>query len=493
MGGLSGMLGLGGGVSGTGMSGPEQARIDDGATLDQAKQLYGSNIQALGMQDYFTNQILNQNGLGNQSNVFNQLQNVANGTGPNPAQAMLNQATGANVANQAALMAGQRGSNANVGLIGRQAAMQGANTQQQAAGQAATMQANQSMNALGAMGNLATQQANQAVNSVQANTQAQQAEQSNILNSINQQNAARAGVQSSINSANASMANTKMGQQGNMIGNIMGGVGSVLSLAQGGQVPRQAYAEGSAVVPGSGQYAPMDVNQPDPFAQVAPAPAANPQAAPSQKGPRSAIGKMFAAPSPQQPQQDGMAQAGQAIGKMIGTGLKSIFAPSAPAAPKSGYDAYSASGFTPEQMSNDASRQDAVNAGGLLAPSELDNQYGQQNQQQMMPANNVGMPMAAQGGKVPAMVSPGEVYLDREAVKEVEKGKNPIKAGEKIPGKAKVKGNSYANDTVPKTLEAGGIVLPKSVMEAKHPHWEAHKFVSAIMAKQGKLPSKKSK
>lgn len=93
-----------------------------------------------------------------------------------------------------------------------------------------------------------------------------------------------------------------------------------------------------------------------------------------------------------------------------------------------------------------------------------------------------------QGGAakaVPAMVSPGEVYLPPSAVSKVAGGADPIKAGEKIPGKAKVKGNSYANDTVPKKLEEGGIVLPKSVMESKNPHWAAHKFVQEIMAKQG--------
>jgi hypothetical protein len=80
---------------------------------------------------------------------------------------MLSQATGANTANQAALMAGQRGSGANAGLMARQAAQQGAANQQNSAGQAATMQANQSLNALNSMGSLATSQANQQANATQ--------------------------------------------------------------------------------------------------------------------------------------------------------------------------------------------------------------------------------------------------------------------------------------------------------------------------------------
>jgi len=100
--------------------------------------------------------------------------------------------------------------------------------------------------------------------------------------------------------------------------------------------------------------------------------------------------------------------------------------------------------------------------------------------------------MMAHGGhvsgsakKVPAMLSPGEKYIPPSEVKKVAKGKDPIDAGKKVPGKAKVKGNSLKNDTVPATLEEGGVVIPKSVMESKHPHWAAKKFVEAIIAKQG--------
>lgn len=104
------------------------------------------------------------------------------------------------------------------------------------------------------------------------------------------------------------------------------------------------------------------------------------------------------------------------------------------------------------------------------------------------PKPDDGTIQAARGGPVRALVSPGERYLNPSEVEKVAKGKkDPMKAGEKIPGKAKVKGakNSYANDTIPKTLEEGGLVLPRSVTQSKHPHWEAHKFISAIMAKNG--------
>lgn len=93
-----------------------------------------------------------QAGVGQAQNIQQQQQNLANtllaqsqGQGPNPAAAQLAQATGANVANQAALMASQRGASSNAGLIARQAAMQGSNAQQQAAGQGATLQAQQQL------------------------------------------------------------------------------------------------------------------------------------------------------------------------------------------------------------------------------------------------------------------------------------------------------------------------------------------------------------
>jgi hypothetical protein len=66
------------------------------------------------------------------------LQQQAQGGGPNLANQNLQNFTGQNVANQASLMAGQRGASANPALIARQAAMQGAGIQQQAAGQAAS-------------------------------------------------------------------------------------------------------------------------------------------------------------------------------------------------------------------------------------------------------------------------------------------------------------------------------------------------------------------
>lgn len=70
---------------------------------------------------------------------------------------------------------------------------------------------------------------------------------------------------------------------------------------------------------------------------------------------------------------------------------------------------------------------------------------------------------AAHGAKVPAMVSPGELYIPPQKVAEVAAGKKSAhKAGHKVPGKAKVSGDSEKNDTVPAALDSGGVVVPRS-------------------------------
>lgn len=97
----------------------------------------------------------------------------------------------------------------------------------------------------------------------------------------------------------------------------------------------------------------------------------------------------------------------------------------------------------------------------------------------------------AHGGKVKALLSPGEVYLTPQEAKASARGEvDPIKSGRVVPGKAKVKGDSYANDTFPTTLEKGGIVIPKSIMESSNPHWAAKKFVESHL---GMSPKKKAK
>ena len=366
MGAVGGMLGLGGGAGGTSFAGPAASPV----TPEQlAGAQTGVQNSMQGQQNLLT-ALQGQGGLQNQSNVYGQLQGVANGQGPNPAQAMLNQATGANVANQAALMAGQRGAGANVGMMARQAGQQGAGIQQQAAGQGATMQAQQSLGALGQMGGMANQQAGQQIGQTNAINQAQQAQQNTLMN-------AQVSSQNSANAANAAMANQRMGQQTGAIGGLLNAAGPALSNF-GSWIGSGISGLGSAVGAGAGTAMAGGT-------EVAPALMLAAQGGQVPSGPRSLLGQRLAC-----------------------------------------------------------------------------------------------------GGGVPAMVSPGEKYLSPQAVEQVKQGANPMEVGETIPGKPKVGGakNSYSNDTVPKTLEEGGIVVPRKETKSANPDKKSAEFVQKVLAKR---------
>lgn len=209
-----------------GMNTPDaQVAKIEGATQEQADKSYGNTEQGLQQQQAFMQALQGQNGIQNQSDVYNMLAMQAAGQGPNPAQMALNNATGQNVANQAALMAGQRGANANAGLIARQAAMQGGAIQQQAAGQGALMQAQQQQAAMNAMGGIAGQQVQNLGGATNAYSQSALAQQQNLLNSISNQNDARvraAGGVDSVNQANAKAENAATGSMINAAGGMMG-------------------------------------------------------------------------------------------------------------------------------------------------------------------------------------------------------------------------------------------------------------------------------
>lgn len=244
--------------------------IVKGGNPAQLAQAYQQAQGGIGQQQAFANAVAAQGGLGNQANVFGQQQALANqlgqqalGGGPNPALAQLAQTTGQNARMQAALMGSQRGSGANVGMLGRQIAQQGANVQQQAAGQAATMRAQQQLAAQqqlqqqqqamaglstqqvgqqqGALGQLAQQQMAQQGFQVQqqmqqediANQQRQQLEalrQQAIAN----QNQANVAMQSNINSANAGIAQGNQKAQAGLIGGLLGAAGTAMTGASSG-------------------------------------------------------------------------------------------------------------------------------------------------------------------------------------------------------------------------------------------------------------------
>ena len=480
---IGGLLGTAGGANGTGFAGPQNAAILTPTTAGQATEQYNNAQDALSQQRGFLQQMQQggQNASLSQMGLLDRLQQASQGNGPNPALAQLNQTTGQNVANQAALMAGQRGSGANAGMMARQAAQQGATTQQQAAGQAATLSAQQQMAYMQQL--QAQQQAmiGQQSGATNAYNTAAQNEQSNILNALAGQNNARVGMQSNVNNANAGLIGQTMGQQASIGSSMAGAASSMMGgLAEGGEVGEDEVKSNGGVQAGSAPNIGSVSMTPMPSggkssgggggggiaglaAMLAPggqvgssymplAPMGSINAGGPSGGPQSFAGQFLGNP---QASNGGVHEAGS---PNIGSVSMSAMPGGASFSKKT------SSGEPTDAGGNEGSGGEGGGGGGSMnAPK-----------------------MLADGGKVPALLSPGERYLSPDQVNLVKQGKaDPIKDGQKVPGKPKVGGakNSYANDTVKAELEEGGIVIPRSITQGKNPHWESMKFVHATLAK----------
>src|ERR1700722_187920 len=145
-----------------------------------------------------------QSNIGNQNAFAAALQQQMTGGGPNLANAQLANSTGQNVSNQAALMASQRGTGANAGLIARQAAQQGAGIQQQAAGQASVNRLQQQLGAQQQLGGVYGQIGTEQGQNLATQQQAQANQNSAIVGSTNAANATNAQIAS--NNTNNQMA-----------------------------------------------------------------------------------------------------------------------------------------------------------------------------------------------------------------------------------------------------------------------------------------------
>lgn len=205
------------------MKGPQQAQAaQQGPGLMLTSQDLRSN---LGINDMQRQAVYN-----NQSTLADQLMAQSRGQGPNPALNQLNQTTAQNVNNQGALMASQRGASSNPALIARQAAMQGANIQQQAAGQAATLSAQQQL----AAGNAAA-----GLYGTMGNQVGQQ--QSTLQGALASQNASAVNQELGFGNmaTNASMENAR--NANGMFGGMMQGAGAALAfLNKGGEVQKMS-------------------------------------------------------------------------------------------------------------------------------------------------------------------------------------------------------------------------------------------------------------
>lgn len=540
---IGGMFGLNGGINGTGFAAPSSPTSLFGVTnQDQIDNAYQGSQTSLNSQQALLAALQGQQGLSNQNQVYNQLQGVASGVGPNPAQAQYY----ANIQNQAAQQAGAISSQKGISpaLANREIAQQGGAAMQNAAAQGAANTAAQQLGAIQQSGAMANTMASNQIGQTNANAGSQLAEQGNILNAAGQANMGAIGMQGNINNVNGMLAGQQMGAQQSLFGGALTGGGSLVGAARGGMVRKMAdggdtdfdspdttvedpstpdisnspppaasgkvggklgggggsgssagaiaglialMADGGTPSnPPAPAFAPP-VNYSQSIAPLAPTPP--PAATGDDSMPVSRFGNFLRQQTVGQPSapnmQNLMPQNGQAslyqgssnLFKGIVKYLKSSKAsPSKPGQP--GYVKAAGSDFiSPE--SQDAADQ-------LSAANYLDDRARGSD---IEPAGGVdaeiaGMGDYAEGGKVQALVSPGELWLPPTKAKLVAKGKNALKIGERIPGTPKVPGNSYANDVVPKKLDVGGVVIPNSIMQSSDPASGAHAFVAKIMAKR---------
>jgi len=405
--------------------------------------LQSQTQSGLDQQQALVNALGAQNGVGNQSSVYAQQQGLANqlgamaqGAGPNPALAQLNQTTGQNIQQQAALMAGQRGAGSNVGLEARQAAQQGAAVQQNAVGQAATLRANQQLAAISALQNQQSQLANTAGAQVgeQAsalgtlNNQTQSA-QNNYLAGITAQNQAQlantqqynqaaVSQQNSMNSANSSIAGINAQNEAATSRGLLNGVSSAIGLAEGGSVPKMS----------AGGFFDNE-----PSSQQSPGLFGGNTKAPSSSG--GALG-------------DRSPLLGALAGLFVAQG-----------------------GTIPNKKEMYAS-------GGVAANSQNAKPLMKERYDGKGPKSRIGRSLKS--GKSPQLMTSqglaqGGMALD-------------MKVGGHVPGKAVVGGakDSYSNDIVDAKLSPGEIVLPRSVTKSADPVRASAEFVAREIAKRSK-------
>lgn len=382
----------------------------------------------------------------NQNDLALRLNAEANGQGPNVAENELSQATGNNISNQAALMAGQRGASSNVGLIARNAARQGADIQQNSAGEAATLQAQQQIAAQQGEANLAGAQIAQAGQAGNNASSAQISEQNTLQGANTSYNNTNANVQGNINSTNAQTAAANQNKAGNLVGGLLSGASSVaasLGLAKGGLVTKEKYAEGGEV------SAPCSVSDGYMKKMAKGGLVGNPLVSYqgySGNAPQSFAGQYLnggASSGGSSPSMAGVSSLPQYVDEGIGKGSGKKASSDSSSSAGTG----TALGSTEGDYSTLTSDEAASSRGDLstLVPDAL------------AMGGKVGRKLAANGGKVKASSS------DQKAV---------------------AKNNSYSNDKIPALLSEGEIVIPREITMHKMAPEKAAAFVRKELAKK---------
>lgn len=446
----------------------------------------------------------NQNEIyGKQNSLAGQLLDQSQGKGPNVAQAQLNSATAQNVATQGALQASQRGASTNPALIAREAARQGAQTQQQAAGQAATLGAQQQLTAQQQLSSLYGNQANQAI-------QQESIEQGGIA----AQNSAITTGQLGASGLNAQVAGQNSGANaglfGGLISGIGGGLGGGLGLYKGGVVPRK-MASGGISSANTSYAVPAAYNVPDTMPKNRGGGGGDLSTALHFKD-LSDLGKKaytkFFNPSYQTDDQalEGYMDADAALGSS-GIENQETLLPAAEgdagnvAALGAGADASAgaeAASAGSEAAGAAEAGEAAEGAGGLAAL--LASRGGMIRRGGIKHyddggavSDNVSIAKFGDGDSIPSSAQPKPEEKKGLLGEFLNKGgripfSEHLLNGGKVPGKAEVKGDSQKNDTQPTLLSPNEIVLPRSVTMAKDAPARAAKFVEQLLKKRDSKP-----
>lgn len=425
--------------------------IQQGTNSDQLNAAYNRASGALGYQNALVGSTASgtSQGLNSQNYLSQQLTNQANGVGPNPAQSALNQQTGTNIAQQAALAAGQRGAGANAGLIAAQNAQQGAATQQQAVGQAATLQAQQQLAAQNSLQNLSSTQVNQGATAVQNFNQQAQNEQ-NILQGANTSfNNTAVQQQANLNNVNAGVSEANQAANKGLVGGILSGVSSAASLfAHGGMVKMdsggkvldanaRAHIAPENFALAGGRYPIHDINH-----------ARNALARVSQNGSAEEKAKVRAAVKKKYPE----------IGRKKMASGGDVETPPFQPSPSNVSDGPTIPQTPAPAPSSDKKDDSGGGIGSLVGLLALLSEGGTVGDHYHTYFDGGDSGLMKNGGKV--MAGHGQ--------------------------HAVVKGDSLKNDKIPAELSEGEIVIPRHITMGANAPAKAAAFVAAQLAKRGK-------
>lgn len=502
----TGVLGtIGGALGTTDNFQASSANITPGTNKQELDTAYTGAQNALGNQTNLVNTLAPQAGTAaaNQNALANQELAMTQGAGPNPAQNALNQNTATNVSNQAALMAGQRGASGNVGLAARNIGTQGANTQQQAVGQEATLGANQQVAAQSNLANLSNNQISQTGQAITGQNSAQQNEQATLQNANTSFNNAAVGMQSNINNVNSQTAAANQNAAANVLGGIGSAASSISSILNKGGMVKPDHLTLAEMNAHSLRHARKNFDDGG-SVQADNSQSPDPTPAPSQ---HSFFGLPQAAASDDTPSVPSNGTQGFQDSFRKATHYDEGGDVSSPDLGK--FQADDASASSPSSDSTAALPADSTNlsqsfggksggsssgggAGGLMALAAL----AKGGEVWSMPASEHAKFSAnhfanyfAKGGEskeIKAMVSPNERYWNPEEVEQIKHGADPMKLGRIFPGKDKVPGkDTIKNDVLPVSLEEGGIVNPLHIEKTKDPD-KARLFVLKSLRATGK-------